>query len=67
MTSSTNASDSPENTHFSREELRACVEEASRRKVSVMAHAHGAEGIALAASAGIQSKFQKCAIFGLYT
>ena len=52
MSASTNPSDSPENTHFSVEELTAVVEEARRRKVPVMAHAHGAEGIALAATAG---------------
>ena len=53
MSASTNASDSPENTHFSAEELRACVEEAARRQVPVMAHAHGAEGIVMAANAGV--------------
>lgn len=52
MSASTNAADSPENTHFSWEEMLACVEESARRKVPVMAHAHGAEGIALAAAAG---------------
>lgn len=52
MSASTGAKDSPENTHMSEEEIRACVEEANRRKVHVMAHAHGAEGIALAARAG---------------
>jgi hypothetical protein len=53
MSASTNASDSPENTHFSMDELRACVEEGRRRKVPVMAHAHGAEGITMAANAGM--------------
>jgi imidazolonepropionase-like amidohydrolase len=52
MSPSTNASDSPENTHFSADEIEACVEEARRRRVPVMAHAHGAEGILLAANAG---------------
>ena len=52
MSPSTNASDSPENTHFSDDEIKACVEEAGRRRVPVMAHAHGAEGIILAATAG---------------
>jgi imidazolonepropionase-like amidohydrolase len=52
MSASTGAKDSPENTHMSEEEIRACVDEAGRRKVHVMAHAHGAEGIALAANAG---------------
>lgn len=55
MSASTGAKDSPENTHMSDEEIRACVEEANRRKVHVMAHAHGAEGIALAARAGNDS------------
>lgn len=53
--SSTGPKDSPENTHFSSEELVACVEEASRRKVHVMAHAHGAHGIALASNSGCRS------------
>ncbi len=38
--------------HFSFSEMQACVEEGKRRKVPVMAHAHGAEGIKLAALAG---------------
>lgn len=38
--------------HFSRDEIIACVEEGKRRKVPVMAHAHGAEGIRMAAEAG---------------
>lgn len=52
MSASTGAKDSPENTHMSDEELRACVEEAGRRQVYVMAHAHGADGIVRAAKAG---------------
>ena len=52
MSASTGAKDSPENTHMSHEEIRACVEEANRRQVHVMAHAHGAEGITLASNAG---------------
>ena len=59
MSSGTNASDSPENTHFSWEELLACVEEGARRKVPVMAHAHGADGITLAALAGETSFITK--------
>lgn len=55
MASSESPLDSPENTHFSPEELRAVVEEASRRGVSVMAHAHGARGIEAAALAGVRS------------
>lgn len=52
MTASTGAKDSPENTHMSEEEIHACVEEANRRQVHVMAHAHGADGIVKAANAG---------------
>lgn len=52
MSASTGAKDSPENTHLSHEELQACVQEATRRQVPVMAHAHGADGIKLAALAG---------------
>lgn len=52
MSASTGAKDSPENTHMSEEELRACVEEANRRQVHVMAHAHGADGIIKASNAG---------------
>jgi imidazolonepropionase-like amidohydrolase len=52
MSASTGAKDSPENTHFSLEELHACVQEAARRQVPVMAHAHGADGIRQAAIAG---------------
>jgi imidazolonepropionase-like amidohydrolase len=52
MSASTGAKDSPENTHFSSDELHACVQEAARRKVPVMAHAHGADGIKQAAIAG---------------
>lgn len=55
MSASTGAKDSPENTHMSEEELRACVEEANRRQVHVMAHAHGADGILKAANAGTPS------------
>ncbi len=55
MTSSTNAKDSPENTHFSIDELEICVQEAKRRRVPVMAHAHGADGIIMAAQSGVRS------------
>jgi imidazolonepropionase-like amidohydrolase len=44
--------DNPANVHFSPEELRAAVEEAARRDVPVMAHAHAAEGIKQAIRAG---------------
>ena len=49
------ARDSPEFTHVTEAELRACVEEASLRGVPVMAHAHGARGIELCARAGVRS------------
>ena len=47
--------DSPGDVHFSAEELRAAVEEAGRRRVPVMAHAHAAEGIKQAIRAGVRS------------
>jgi imidazolonepropionase-like amidohydrolase len=40
---------------FSDQELAAIVEEASRQRVRVMAHAHGAEGATAAARAGVAS------------
>jgi imidazolonepropionase-like amidohydrolase len=49
------AGDNPNNVHFSTEELRAVVEEASRRDVPVMAHAHAAEGIKMAVKAGVRT------------
>mgnify|MGYP003348140081 CR=1 FL=1 len=47
--------DNPQNVHFSPEELRAVVEEAGRRDVPVMAHAHATEGIKQAVKAGVRS------------
>jgi imidazolonepropionase-like amidohydrolase len=47
--------DNPANVHFSPEELRAAVEEAARRDVPVMAHAHAAEGIKQAIRAGVRT------------
>ena len=47
--------DSPADVHFSAEELKAAVEEATRRRVPVMAHAHAAEGITMAIRAGVRS------------
>ncbi len=47
--------DDPGDVHFSPEELRAAVEEAKRRGVPVMAHAHAAEGIKQAIRAGVRS------------
>ena len=47
--------DNPQNVHFSPEELKAVVEEAARRDVPVMAHAHATEGIKQAVKAGVRS------------
>jgi imidazolonepropionase-like amidohydrolase len=47
--------DNPKNVHFSPEELKAAVEEAARRDVPVMAHAHATEGIKMAVKAGVRS------------
>jgi len=47
--------DNPQNVHFSPEELRAAVEEAGRRGVPVMAHAHATDGIKQAVKAGVRS------------
>jgi imidazolonepropionase-like amidohydrolase len=49
------AGDNPRNVHFSAEELKAAVEEAARRDVPVMAHAHAAEGIKMAVKAGVRT------------
>ena len=49
------AGDNPKDVHFSDEELRACVEEATRLGRPVMAHAHAAEGIKRAVRAGVRS------------
>ena len=49
------AGDNPQNVHFSPEELRAAVEEAERRGVPVMAHAHSTQGIKQAVAAGVRS------------
>src|SRR5579871_783782 len=47
--------DNPQNVHFSPEELRVAVEEAARRDVPVMAHAHATDGIKQAVKAGVRS------------
>ena len=47
--------DNPQNVHFSPEELKAAVEEAARRNVPVMAHAHATDGIKQAVKAGVRS------------
>ena len=49
------AGDNPRNVHFSPEELKAAVEEAKRRDVPVMAHAHAADGIKQAVKAGVRT------------
>ncbi|MGH9464937.1 MAG: metal-dependent hydrolase family protein, partial [Thermoanaerobaculia bacterium] len=49
------AGDNPADVHFSPEELAAAVEEADRRGVPVMAHAHATEGIKMAVRAGVRS------------
>lgn len=49
------AGDNPRNVHFSLQELKAAVEEAARRDVPVMAHAHAADGIKLAVNAGVRT------------
>jgi imidazolonepropionase-like amidohydrolase len=47
--------DNPADVYFSPEELRAAVEEAHRRGVPVMAHAHATDGIKQAVRAGVRS------------
>ena len=47
--------DNPQNVHFSKEELSAVMDEAGRRDVPVMAHAHATEGIKQAVKAGVKS------------
>ncbi len=47
--------DSPADVHMSAEEVRVAVEEAARRRVPVMAHAHAADGIKLAIRAGVRT------------
>ncbi len=47
--------DDPRQVHFSPEELKIAVEEATRRGVPVMAHAHSTEGIKQAVLAGVRS------------
>lgn len=47
--------DSPKNVQFSEDELRAAMQEAKRQGMPVMAHAHAAEGIKMAARMGARS------------
>jgi imidazolonepropionase-like amidohydrolase len=49
------AADNPRDVHFSREEVEVAVEEANRRGIPVMAHAHAADGIRLAIESGVRS------------
>ena len=49
------AGDNPQNVHFSPEELKVAMEEAARRDVPVMAHAHSAEGIKMSLKAGART------------
>lgn len=49
------AGDNPQNVHFSPEELAVAVDEAKRRDVPVMAHAHSAEGIKMSLRAGAKT------------
>ncbi len=49
------AGDNPQNVHFSKEELAVAIDEASRRDVPVMAHAHSAEGIKMSIRAGART------------
>lgn len=49
------AGDNPEDVHFSPEELSMAMDEAKRKKVPVMAHAHSKEGIKQAVLAGARS------------
>jgi imidazolonepropionase-like amidohydrolase len=49
------AGDNPHSAHFSPEELRAVVEEASRLGLPVAAHAHSAAGVRAAVLAGVRS------------
>ena len=49
------AGDNPQNIHFSDEEIITAVDEAKRRGVPVMAHAHATEGINKAIKFGVRS------------
>ena len=49
------AGDNPNNVHLSEQELKMALEEATRRNVPVMAHAHAAEGIKMAVEAGVRT------------
>jgi len=47
--------DSPADVHFSAAELEAAVDEARRRNIPVMAHAHATEAIKMSIRAGVRS------------
>lgn len=49
------AGDNPQDTHFSDAEVQVAVDEAARRRVPVMAHAHSAAGILMALKAGVRT------------
>jgi imidazolonepropionase-like amidohydrolase len=49
------AADDPKDVHFSPEELKVVMDEATRLGKPVMAHAHSAEGIKMAVRAGVRS------------
>lgn len=49
------AGDNPQNVHFSMEEFKVAMEEAGRRGVPVMAHAHSTEAINMAIELGARS------------
>ena len=49
------AGDNPQNVHFSKEELAVAMDEATRRDVPVMAHAHSTEAIKMSILAGART------------
>lgn len=49
------AGDNPQNVHFSKEELEVALDEATRRDVPVMAHAHSTEAIKMSIKAGART------------
>lgn len=49
------AGDNPKDVHFSPGELNVVVEEANRRGIPVMAHAHSAAGVIMSVKAGVRS------------
>ncbi len=49
------AGDNPRNVHFSNDELQVAMEEATKRDVPVMAHAHSAEAIKMSVKAGART------------